>query len=293
MLAMLNSLLKVLLVLGVVACGQNEAQESSPSKALRILPTNASAVDYVVSLVGTERLAAIPNTVDDYANVDGLDQLGSDRRFDEFSAEVLLSFSPDLIVASPWQGKDTIARVREAGVRVVELGSIKTLDDIRSTLFELGAELHAEARAEEIVAGFDQRVAALQAAAKLREPIVAVSYTNYGSGGWTAGTGTTADLVMGLAGIQNRAAMAGRSGNDALDVETFLTWDPDWIVVSTPSGAYGATKAYLEGEDALQHLVSLQAGRIAEVPSALYSTTSHYLLDAAEALIAAIEAHGE
>jgi ABC-type Fe3+-hydroxamate transport system substrate-binding protein len=276
--------------LGMSGCGnKSEPEMPGVSSSLRILPTNASAVDYVLSLVDAERVVAIPNTVDDYANVPGLDAFGEDERFNQFSAEVLLSFAPDLIVASPWQGKDTIARVRAAGVRVFELGTVKSLDDINRSLLELGEELHATERAQHLVDDFAMRVAAMKTAAAVREPISAISYTNYGSGGWAAGAGTTADMVLGLAGIENLAAQEGRSGNETLDVETLLTWDPDWIVVSKPSGAYGATRAFLENEASLIGMSCLKSGQIAEVPAALHSTTSHFLVDAAEALVEEID----
>lgn len=252
----------------------------------RILPTNAAAVDLVFDLVGPERIVALPSTASEFANVP-LDPsaFGPERRFSHFSAEQLLAFTPDLAVVSPWQGQDTIERMREAGIEVIELQPVETLDDIRAQLTSLGAALGAKARAAELLVDFDRRVEALANASAGRAGQTAISYTNYGSGGWVAGSGSTADMVMSLAGLENRAAADGRVGHDTADIETILTWDPDWIVVSKPSTTYGVTRAYLEGEAKLADLRAIRSGHIVEVPAALFSTTSHYLVGAAEALV--------
>ena len=254
--------------------------------------TAAAAVDFVLDLVAEERVVALPYTVDEFANVP-IDHLrfGPERRFQDFTAEVLLGFRPDLVIVSPWQGQDTIDRLREAGVRVLELQPVKDLEDIRALLVQLGAELGVPEHAAERLADFDRRVAALREAAKGRQSWRAVSYTNYGSGGWAAGGSTTADLIMTLVGLTNQAKLAGRMGHDAVDIETLLTWDPDWFVVSRPSDTYGATRAFLESESALADLACLRAGRIAEVPTNLHSTTSHFLVAAAEALAAELDAY--
>lgn len=273
----------------LAGCGAGGEGTSEPgsTEAVRIVPTNAAAVDLVFDLVGPERVVAVPTTVEEFANVAvDPERFGEDRRFRDFKAEVLLGFTPNLAVVSPWQGQDTIERMREAGVRVIELPPVESLAGLRDVILNLGAELGAEARAKDLVADFDKRVAAVKAASARRELAgqTAISYTNYGSGGWVAGSGTTAGIVMDLCGFRNLAAEAGRKGHDTADIETLLAWDPDWIVVSKPSTTYGVTRAYLEGEAALSGLRAIREGHIAEVPANMYSTTSHYLVGAAEAL---------
>lgn len=275
-------------ILTVSACADPAEPTASngQSKAFeRILLTNASAVDFVHDLVGLDKVIAIPADFDDYTNVGGLDAFGPEQRFKEFNAEIILGLNPDLVVAGSWVAAESVKHLREAGVDVYVMPTVVTLDDIRATIRELGARMSAEAQATNMLQAFDAKVAALNARAAARSAkATALSYTNYGSGGWTAGAGTTADLILNLAGVINVAAEAGRTGHDLVDFESMFAWDADWIIVSKPSSAYGMTKAYLENEAALSNLRAIQAGHIAEVPAALYSTTSHYLLDGAEAL---------
>lgn len=260
--------------------------------ARRLLPTNAAAVEFLVDLAGTDEVVGLPYTALEFCCVDLGDLPERVPTFTEFSAEVLLSFAPDLVVVSPWQNIDAVDRLEEAGVEVVVLPAVEGLEDVRRGLVEVGAALGADARAAALLADLDGRVAALTERVAARPGLRprALSYTNYGSGGWGAGAGTTAALVMELAGLDNALAETGRTGHDAVDLEQLLDLDPDLYVVSKPSETYGVTRAYLEGEAALAGTRAVAGGAIAEVPANLYSTTSHHLVRAAEALADAVEA---
>lgn len=277
-----------LLLLVLAACEQAAAPiapETGPIRPIRIVPTNATAVDIVFDLVEPGRVVAVPDTVGDYATVDvDFSAWSGEFAFSDFSAEVMLSFDPDLVVVSPWQDQNTINRLIESGVRVVELPAVDDLDDIRLAITTVGEAMGEVAAATELLADFDLRAAALQEAASERGKVRGLVYTNYGSGGWAAGTGTTAHHMLQLAGLVNVAAESGRVGHDSVDIETMLAFDPDVLVISKPSRDYGVTRSVLEGEAELATLEAIAKDRIIELPSGLFSTASHHLLDAAELL---------
>ena len=85
----------------------------------------------------------------------------------------------------------------------------------------LGRALDAEDGSRALIEEYDGRVAALRADTS-RSGWTALSYSNYGTGGWTAGSGTTADLMIALAGMQNAAAAAGFEGHVSLGMECLL-----------------------------------------------------------------------
>ena len=143
--------MKHLAILGLAlmaACG-GAAEEplvpsDDPASFERLLPTNAAAVDLLVDLVGTDAIVGLPYTALEFAcaPLDGLaDPDTGVPTFVEFHAERLLAFDPDLVVVSPWQNADTVARLEESGVTVVVMPSVETLDDVRAGLVELGAVL--------------------------------------------------------------------------------------------------------------------------------------------------------
>ncbi len=290
----------VTLALCLASCSSEESPPGATSEAKegatvtapqRVLPTNATAVDIVFDLIAAERIVAVPDTVGDYAAVDvDFSTWTEEQVFSEFSAEALLAFNPDLVVVGPWQDPNTVERLVESGVQVVELPRVSGLADIRASIRVAASALQAEAKAEQLIKDFDERLAALRATAQGRGNVGALAYTNYGSGGWAAGAGTTAGLVLELAGLTNVAAEAGREGHDGIDIESLLVLDPDVLVISKPSAGYGATRAYLEGENALSNLSAISGGCIVELPADLFSTASSHLLEAAELLAREIDA---
>ena len=278
------------IALPLLAACADTTPADAPATAERVVLATAPAVDLAFDLLGpeaaTERIIGLPSAFDEYINVTlPAELLDPDRRFPEFNAELLLALDPDLIIAGSWIPAESVEHLTSAGVDVYVMPTVTDLDHIRQAIHEVGARLGVEARAAELLADFDARVAALEARKRARDQLVTgYSYTNYGSGGWTAGSGTTADLILELAGVRNLAAAAGREGHDMVDFETLFAWDADCIVVSSPSNDYGQTRAYLEHEEVLAELRAIREGHVVEVPAALFSTTSHYLVAAAEDL---------
>ena len=152
----------------------------------RILPCNASAVDYLVSLVEPGRVLGLPHTALAYATLDGpnpgWDALPS---LDDYSSEAILDLAPDLVVTHAWQNQAAMATLQAAGVPVLRLPETKSYEDLRNLLRVLGRALDAEDRSRALIEEYDGRVAALRADTS-RSGWTALSYSNYGTGGWTA-----------------------------------------------------------------------------------------------------------
>lgn len=265
------------------------------SQPVRIVPTTTAAAEFLVEIVGPERIAALPEQVDDYSSVDfKAHGRGEIPRFARYVAEPLIVFKPDLVVTHAWQSADTTQVLRSQKIPVLVLSSATSYADIQDTLRLLGRVCGAEARSEEVIASLDQRIARVQAGAETRAGIRALAYSNDGSGGWTAGSDTTLDTLCGLVGVRNAAAEAGIDGHKNLDFERLITIDPDVIVVAAPARGEGgsASKSVLESAPALAGLTALKNGRIAVLSSALLSSDSPSLVDAAEALAAELDRIG-
>lgn len=255
----------------------------------RVVPTNSSAVDFLLALVGPERIAALPAQAFTYARLDPrLEDWDRARTFHTYRAEDVLSLEPDLVLTHAWQSHDTTALLREAGVAVISIPTVRSFEDILETITFLGRVLDVPQGAAEFRAGLERRRDAL--AATDRPPLRVLSYTNIGVGGWTAGPGTTAHLVIELAGLKNAAAEAGGHSHYRLDVERLLELDPDLIVVGVGDEVMSPAARYLRSEPAFRHLKALRNERVVELPVELFSTNSHHLLSAAEHLAAYVDA---
>jgi iron complex transport system substrate-binding protein len=254
----------------------------------QLVPVNAAALEYLAALVEPERIAALPSQATTYSSAP-LDEepWRSLPTFSEYSAEVLLAHEPELVVTHAWQDPIASAFLRDQGVGVAVLPELLDLETLRRTIRSLGALLQADERAEALVADLDRRIAALRAAAP-EPPPRAIVYTNYGTGGWTAGSGTPEDLVMQLAGLRNLAAEAGFHGHVETDLEALIRYDPELVIVCAAGEGteLSGTRAYLDQEPSLRDLRFVREGRIVVLPVRLYSTASHHVVEAAEEVVA-------
>jgi iron complex transport system substrate-binding protein len=255
----------------------------------RVFPANAGVVDFLSVLCPPGRLVGMPAQALHYARPEVSGPAWQALpRFDGYSAEVVLALEPDLVLTHSWQSPETTARLRESGIPVLVAPLPRSWDEILATLRLLGRILAADEHAARIEEELAQRLERLRGST--RSDVRALSYSNLGAGGTTAGTGTTIDVIFELAGVTNVAAAAGLEGHAALDHERLLAFDPDLIVVAAgdPDQEGDPTSDYLASRPELASLSALRTGSIVALPARLFATTSLELLTAAEVLQAEI-----
>ncbi|MFN0006655.1 MAG: ABC transporter substrate-binding protein [Planctomycetota bacterium] len=284
-----------------LACGGSDAPlteasaERSSGRPVRIVPANTAAAEFLATILGDEeaaRIAAIPEQVDAYSNLDfKRPPWSSISRFSRYEPEPLITLRPDLVVTHAWQSADTTHILRAQNISVVVLASARGYEEIRDQIASLGKTLAAEERAARVLSALDERVAALRASAARREGLRVLEYANDGTGGWTAGLDTTADAMIRLAGMRNAAGEESIHGHVRLDSERLLTLDPDILLVGAPArdDTGSPTKGVLEGVPEYASLSAVKKGRIVVLPASLLSSDSPCLVDAAERLAAEVD----
>jgi iron complex transport system substrate-binding protein len=258
----------------------------------RILPANAAWIDFVSLLVGPERVVALPSEAFGYSRLSespaGWDALPS---LTTFEAERVLSLAPDLVLAHGWQAPETVTTLRRAGIPVLVVPVPEDWAEILDTLVLLGDVLGEHARALELRAELDARRTRLAARAAPFAGLRALSYTNLGSGGWTSGAGTTGDVLLRLAGLQNAAAEQGFVGDVPADQERLLALAPDVFLVGRPDRSESSppSATFLLENAALASLPAVRARRIVALPPALFTGASPELLRGAEQMVEELE----
>jgi iron complex transport system substrate-binding protein len=253
----------------------------------RIVPATTAAAEYLAALVEPQRIAALPEQVDDYSTRDfHAAPFGSMPRFANYLAEPLLALDPDLVLTLDWQSQDATAILRRSKVPVLVMRSSEDYESVRDTLALLGRLLGAEQRAAEVTADLDARAAALRERAARRAKRRALVYTNEGTGGWVAGAHTTAGALLELTGLVNAGAEDGIVEHKQVDMERLLRIKPDLFVCGAPTAAdHGsATRTTLLASGPLSRLPAVRDDRIAVIGNALLSADSPMMIDAAEAL---------
>ena len=258
---------------------------------MRILPGNAGAVDLLTILVEPSRLAALPDTTDDWSRIHAAPEgYEEHHRFESFTAEILLSHDPDLVVTSPFNQPDTIRRLEDAGVAVLRLPDLFDVDAVCEVLELLGRVLDVEDTAQARIEDIRERESRLLARHEGRPSLRAVAYMNYGFGGTASGSRTTHDEVFRLAGLRNAVAEAGHVEMIKVNFEDLIALDPDLIVVShREDGGTGVTEDVLLGEPSLQGLRAVRGRRIVSIPARLFSTVSQEIIAGAERLADAVD----
>jgi iron complex transport system substrate-binding protein len=190
-------------------------------------------------------------------------------------AEEVFLMRPEVVLADDWTDAATLSMLERLGVRVERFSPGYAMEDIRANVVKMGAVLGRQAQAAEIVAAFDARLAALQAAADDTRRAA-----NYAPNGFTWGSRTLSGQIMAAAGFSNVADAAGLSDGGLLPLEALVMAQPD--VVITGAREPGASQA----EDMVAHPALRGLRQAGAVTGPDWACATPFVLDAVARLAA-------
>ncbi len=256
-----------------------------PAAPQRVVLASATVVDFATALIGKERVAALCSHAFTASALAIDPQPWRDVvAHDRFTAEIVLACRPDLVLCNDYNDQQTALALRRAGVPVLVLPGPTTLADCVRSIDVLGQVLGADEKAAGLQADLKQRVQAMQAHATSGVRPRALCFSHNPTGSWTGGSRTLHHEAMLLAGLDNAAALGGIEGHASISTEQILALDPDLLIVDAPIGAGRGSLQFLRENPTLARLRALVAGRVVELPAALYSAGSHHVVAAAEAI---------
>ncbi len=191
------------------------------------------------------------------------------------SLEALLGARPDFVYArmSAYNEKATatLDRMGEVGIKAMAVqGTMKngaTMDDVYADIRNLGIIFDVQDRAEEIIKGMQEKVAAVQAKVKAAgaKPLEVMVYDSGTENNYTAGTALVTQLIA-LAGGHNVF-------DDLTTTWANVTWEkavsrsPEFIVI-TDYGTITAEQkvAFLTGNAALGSMPAVKNKKFTVVP---------------------------
>lgn len=207
-------------------------------------------------------------------------RLGAVTRLRGFEdLETLIALKPDLVLVSTFGGDlDRIARLRESGLTVCDLGPQGGMASLVASAHLLGRLLLVPDRGERFATAFPRRMAAVATGLPATVPRRSAIYVQcIGDQLFGGAAGTSFHDVLEAAGLRDRATAF--TGWPQYTVEQIITMDPDVLV--TQCG----------GADSLRRLpgvAGMRAARdprgIVELPVELLQCPGPVMLDAAEAL---------
>jgi len=154
--------------------------------------------------------------------------------FRRLPAEGVLSLDPSLILALEGTGPPTVLdQLRSAGVRVELIQDESTVDGARKKIRRIAGLLGREARADSLIQEMEADLAAARALRKetTSDPGVLFIYARGAGTMSVAGTGTSAEAMIELAGAEN--AITGFEGFKPMSAEAVVGAEPDVLLLLT------------------------------------------------------------
>jgi iron complex transport system substrate-binding protein len=247
----------------------------------RIASINVCADQLVLSLAAPEQIRTVSWLA---ANPEESVMAAEAARFplNYGSAEELLRFAPDVVIAGAYTNTFTRSLLTRLGYRVVELEPETSIAEIESNLRTVAEAIGQPVRGAALAAEVAARAAALAAS----RPQHGLTTVVVRPGGFTVGRHSLADELIALAGLRNVAAEQGLDRWGSLSMEALVMSSPALIVVT----GYHASQPSL-ANSVLDHpaLRELRAERrVARVPAALWACGLPQSLDSVEILQAAL-----
>lgn len=194
--------------------------------------------------------------------------------------EGMLSLAPDLLLLNSFGESAKVARLRERGIAVFDLGEMGGADMLVRDIHVVAQLLGHPERGERLATAWRRRFAAVAGALPDRTRKRALLLTTYGGKVFGGTRGSSYGDVLEAAGLVDVAA-ASYHGWPQYSAEELLRLDPDLIVTK-----YGMS-AQLCRIGGLEQLKACRsAGRFVEIDGNLLDDPGLPMLDAAEAIFA-------
>lgn len=273
-----------------LAVGLGSAEESAESTSTRT-QVNRPKVHRIVSASGVaDQLLAHLVPAD---RVVGVSSYGAERGIvghmfagkatveSAASVEAILALSPDLVVVHHVGDPRYLARMRDMGLEVLDLGHMAGLTTLLDNVDALCGRVDCGGRAE----SFKSRLLTTLRGVASDVPAEARAtgaFVNLAGTQLYGGTrGSSYHDVLTYAGLIDVAA-SKYQGWPTYSTEELLALDPKYVVTA------GAQKEALCSYVGLDLLTACQTGRVIEVPSAVMNDPALGMIDAAQALREAV-----
>ncbi|MTH97021.1 ABC transporter substrate-binding protein [Roseibium sp. RKSG952] len=212
------------LCLGLVVPNANAETEARPE---RVVSINLCTDQLAMLLADPDQLRAVSRLAAD-PSLSLMSGEADSLAVHSGSAEEIFRLKPDLVLAGTFTSRPTVNLLRRLGVRVEEFEPVRSFNDIAGHTRKLGAMLHREQKAEQLIKALKRDIETTNAAAGSQPQALLGSY---GSNSYTTGAGTLENEIVRKAGYRHLGEELGLSGVSQLALETLILSRPDYLLV--------------------------------------------------------------
>lgn len=269
-------------VLFLAPNGGGSADSAPVKKPQRIVSMTLGTDEILLSMVDPKRLVAVTYLAVDPKISHVAEAARSIPHKIRLDMEKVVALQPDLVLVASYTSADFVKQLREAGLPVMKLELFSSVAGIEQNILAVGRAVGEEEKAQEMVEALNRRLKEVKtrvAPSKKRPRVLA-----YGPTGSTAGTETTFDEMVTLAGGRNAAAEAGIVGHINLSQERLVLLDPEIIVLSTWNPEAPGFEQMFLNDPAVRRLSAVRNKKVYPLPEKYLTTVSHYIVEAAETM---------
>ena len=198
----------------------------------RIVSMNLCADELLMRIVDPSRIASITYLSQQTINAPlGLGGITAKLKVNHGLAEEVLLQEPDLILAGRYSATTAVSLLRRLGYKIITFDPELTLDDMRTNIRKLGEAVGESARAEQVIADFDARLAQLQAQIPTDTKPV---FADIGVNNYVAGENTLYTHIVNAAGYRTLGQALGFEGFRYVSLEQILSVEPALMSAATP-----------------------------------------------------------
>lgn len=282
----LAALPRRLLALLAFAAIISSAHAQTAARPQRIVSMNLCTDELLMRIVDPSRIAGITYLSRQPVNAPiGLAHIAEKLAVNHGLAEEVIRLNPDLVLAGAYTTSTATALLRRLGYTVVTFAPENTFADMRANIRKLAALTGDRERAEQVIADFDTRLAALQAEIPPGDKPV---FADIGVNNFIAGAGTLYTEVVNAGGYRTLGQALGYSGYRNVPLESVLTVRPALISTATPWTSPPSLSTLALGHPALRALVAQTPQ--ASIPERYTTCGAPSLLGAVEILVEARKA---
>jgi iron complex transport system substrate-binding protein len=192
--------------------------------------------------------------------------------------ELVLAQKPDLYIVNNLVDPGYVARLREQGIAVFDLGHMRGVETMLANIRSIGWLVGAPERGEAYAGALQSRLARLAPPGPEKRP-KALYVSVYGDKIFGGAARTSFHDVLTYAGLDDAAAAEGLDGWPELSAEHVLKLDPEVLLTKPGMGAVLCRHSGLS-----QTRICRGEGRIIELPGPMLDDPGPGILEASEAL---------
>lgn len=200
----------------------------------RIISAGAAITELIYALDAQKDLIAVDIT-SHLPEEESLPTIGYHR---QLSAEGLISLQPTRLIGSDEMGPEsTLHLLKQSGIAIDIINSEASVDGLLKRVDQIARITASEQKSEQVKAQIKRSVAQLQAnqPSEKEKKRVLFLLIHEGRPATVAGSGTSADQIITLAGAINPAAAL--NAYKPLSMESLMAMQPDLVLVSQRSAA--------------------------------------------------------